>query len=272
MVFDRNVGKRFVLALDVANQVTQFGLAREGELLVTWSLTTPKHLTEDEAQLHLETFVQVAKRRDPALSECAACGFDAILSCVVPDLGSIWIEALTAVCGRRPLVVGPGLKTGIPMKYNDPSELGSDRVAGIVAAKEKYGSPLIAANCDTVITYQVLDEEGAFIGGFITPGLALSAQSLAREAARLPLIDLAGPVAVPGKNTQDSLKAGIVCGEKARIQGLVRMMWENLGYETPVILSGKDADTLASLVDFEVVVEKDLVLQGLAFLFAMNRK
>lgn len=268
----KNEENRFCLALNVANQVTQLGLVVEDDLVDTWSITTAKYTTADEACLCLETFLDIMKKRRLVPVSCELDGFSAILACVVPDVTTVWFEALSCACMRRPLVVGPGLKTGVLMKYNDPSELGSDRIASIVAAKEKHGYPSIVINCDKVITYQVLDDEGAFVGGLITPGLTLSAQALAHEAARLPIVDLEGKVGIPGKNTRESVKAGIIYGEKARIHGLIQMIWDDLGYETQIILAGKDADHLGALVEMEVIVESDLSLQGLAILAAMNRR
>ena len=114
---------------------------------------------------------------------------DAILSCVVPDLVDVWARALHAECGRRALVVGPGLKTGIRMRYRDPAEVGPDRVADLAAALADYGGPLVVVDLGTTTNFEVLDAEGTFLGGIIAPGLALGAKALSQAAARLPRVE-----------------------------------------------------------------------------------
>ena len=267
---DTNAQSIYVLAADVANQITRFGLFCEDELLATWSITTPSHLTTDEAWLAVITFLN--KVRDEKLPGIQPQSIKPVLSCVVPDLTNTWSEALRSIGNQRPLVVGPGVKTGIQMNYNDPSEMGSDRIADIVAAKKLYGYPLIIIDCGTTINYQVLDSAGIYVGGLIVPGLRLSARILAEAAARLPRIELRIPTGVLGKNTQESLQSGIIRGEVARINGLIEMIWQELTHETAIVLAGEDAALLAPLLDHDAQIADNLTLIGLSELYKMNRK
>lgn len=170
------------------------------------------------------------------------------------------------------LVVGPGLKTGLKMRYNDPGQLGADRIADLVAAKGSYAHPLIVVDFGTTTNFEVVDPEGAFIGGAIAPGLKLCAKALADAAARLPVVELIAPASMVGKNTREAMQAGIVMGEIARIDGLIDLMWGELGYETDVVATGSDADMLAALSKRIRRVDEHLTLRGLALLHAMNRR
>ena len=270
MKMETNAQNTHVLAVDVANQITRLGLFCEDELLATWSITTPSHLTTDEAWLAVTTFLD--KVRDEEKPSILSKSVKAVLSCVVPDLTNTWSEALRSISNQRPLVVGPGVKTGIQMNYNDPSEMGSDRIADMVAAKKLYGYPLIIIDCGTTINYQVLDSAGIYVGGLIVPGLRLSARILAEAAARLPRIELHMPAGVLGKNTQESLQSGIIRGEAARINGLIEMIWQELTYETAIVIAGEDAALLAPLLNHDAQIANNLTLTGLNELHKMNRR
>lgn len=263
-----SIQKTSVLAVDVTNQSTQFGLFEDDRLLAVWSITTPARITRDEAWLAVMNFLNCVQDKESGSS----LSLRAILSSVVPDLTSTWSEALHSLSGHRPIVVGPGIKTAIQMSYNNPSELGSDRIAAIVAAKKLYGSPLVIIDCGITINYQVLDLEGVYVGGLIVPGLSLSARVLAEATARLPIVELSIPTGILGKNTQESLQSGIVRGEAARINGLIEMISNEIGYEATIVMTGKDAALLAPLLKRDVEIESNLILIGLHELFKMNSR
>jgi len=263
-----------ILAVDVANQVTRFGLFKNDQLQATWGISTPASLTADEAQMAVSNFLDELgsdcslRRESPELYS----SIEAILSCVVPDLSITWFEALRSICRQRPLVISPGIRTGLKMNYNDPSEVGSDRIADMVAAKELFGYPLVIIDCDTTTNYQVLDRDGSYVGGLIAPGLALAAETLSKAAARLPVIELSLPSMVLGKNTRESIQSGIIRGEAASINGLIEMIWQELGYKTDIVLSGEHAELLAPLLSCEVEVGNNLTLTGLFEIYKLNRK
>lgn len=267
------------LSVDVGNTTTSLGLfapdaARDAEPVGTFEVTTPERLTADEARLLVERALEVLGRdaHAPVAAAAAMGHVGAILSCVVPSLTEPWTRGLTAACGARPLVVGPGLKTGIRMDYHDPSEVGPDRMADAVAARESLGCPAIAVDLGTTVNMEVVDAHGAFVGGVIAPGLALGVRALAGAAARLPQIELKVPCRVIGKSTREAMLSGVVLGEAIRIDGLVRGIERELGCEAPVVMCGDGAQVIAGLLKHPVTVDPTLTLRGLHLLNLMNAR
>lgn len=253
-----------VLAVDVGNTTTSLGLFASGstatdEPVSTWEISTPERLTEDEATIVLHQLV------DEGLPVAGA-----ILSCVVPVLSEVWAGALGRVCQRRPLVVGPGLRTGMPMRYHDPSEIGSDRIADAVAARERQGAPVVAVDLGTTLNLEVVDADGAFAGGLIAPGLALGAQVLNQRTARLPMIELTVPTVAIGRSTREAMLSGVVFGEVARLDGLLDRVLAELGEPAPIVLTGDRASRMARLMSHEAVVDETLTLRGLHQLHLLN--
>lgn len=267
-----------VLAIDAGNTVVRFGAATGGELVATWEVSTSSVQTADEAVFALDGFYRAFEgglaRIEPggaAQLGCCARPNSSIVSSVVPSLTDVWVEAAARFCGARPLVVGPGLKTGLKMTYRDPGEVGSDRVADMVAAKEIYGAPCLVVDLGTTTNIEVLDEGGAFAGGIIAPGLRLSAEAVSQCAARLPVVEVKAPASIVGRSTREAMQAGIVMGEVARIDGLIDMVFAELGYTAPVVVSGRDAAALAALVTHDVLVDESLTLKGLVSLHTRNK-
>lgn len=264
MAQGKNAGEKNVLAVDVGNTHTRLGLfSAAGELSGTCELTTPERLTADEARMQLGQAVTMMGEGRPD---------EAILACVVPSLTDVWLRALSATCGRRPLVVGPGLRTGVRMRYDDPSEVGADRVADVVAAREGYGAPVVVVDLGTTTNFEVVDDSGAFVGGIIAPGVALGARSLAEAAARLPMIELRAPSSVVGRNTRAAMQSGVVLGEVARIDGLLDAIAGELGCEPPVVMTGDGADAVAALLRHDARVDDTLTLRGLHQLWLANQR
>ena len=264
------------LAVDVGNTSTRLGLfapdaARDAEPVGTFEVTTPERLTADEARLLVERALEVLGR-DAGAAAASTGRVGAILSCVVPSLTEPWTRGLTVACGTRPLVVGPGLKTGIRMDYHDPSEVGPDRIADAVAARESLGCPAIAVDLGTTVNMEVVDDRGTFVGGVIAPGLALGMRALAGAAARLPQIELKVPTRVIGKSTREAMLSGVVLGEAIRIDGLVRGIERELGSEAPVVMCGDGAQVIAGLLQHPATVDPTLTLRGLHLLYLMNAR
>ena len=252
-----------LLAVDVGNTVTRFGVFMGDALAGSWEVTTPGHLTADEAWAQADRALDMLDAPDPDST---------ILSCVVPSLSSAWRSALARLCDRRPLVVGPGLKTGIRMRYDDPSEVGSDRVADAVAAREAYGAPVVVVDLGTTTNFVVVDGEGAFAGGIIAPGVALGARSLTAAAARLPMIELRAPERVIGRSTRAAMQSGVVLGEAARINGLLDAVMDELGTDAAVVVTGDGAERVASLISRDARVDDALTLRGLQHIWKINRR
>lgn len=258
-----DVAEVCLLAVDVGNTVTKFGVFRQDELAGTWEVTTADRLTADEAWAQAARAIDMLGAPDPD---------SAILSCVVPSLADVWTAALGNLCGARPYVVGPGLKTGIRMRYDDPSEVGSDRVADAVAAREAYGAPVVVVDLGTTTNIEVVDAEGAFAGGIIAPGVALGARSLSAAAARLPMIELRAPKQVIGRSTRAAMQSGVVLGEAARIDGLLDAVMGELGCEVPVVMTGDGAAQVAGLIGHAATVDESLTLRGLHRIWRANRR
>ena len=251
-----------LLAVDVGNTVTKFGVFAADELAGTWEVTTSERCTADEAWAQAACAIDMLGAPEPA---------SAILSCVVPSLAEVWRSALGKLCGARPYVVGPGLKTGIRLRYDDPSEVGSDRVADAVAARETYGAPVVVVDLGTTTNIEVVDESGAFAGGIIAPGVALGARSLTAAAARLPMIELRAPERVIGRSTRSAMQSGVVLGEAARIGGLLDAVMDELGTDAPVVITGDGAAQVAALISHDAVVDETLTLRGLHHIWLRNR-
>lgn len=270
-----------LLAADVGNAAVRLGLAREGRLVACWELAADPAVTEDEALGALAGFLRAAREGlarpvddhdEEAVRAAAETPEDAVLSSVVPALTRAWASALTRLTGRRPLVVGPGVKTGLRVGYKDPGEVGADRIADLVAAREAYGAPVMVIDLGTATNVEVIDDEGAFAGGLIVPGMALGARALAAEAARLPEVEVRRPAELIGRSTAEAMRSGIVWGEVARLDGLASMVEDELGYEVPLVLSGEGAELLAELLSHRAVADPTLTLRGLVILHGRNRR
>lgn len=272
-----------VIAIDVGNTATRFGIARACELRATWETRTSLAQTPDEACLALHGFLNalelgIAQTVSSADADEGPADFagamptGGIISSVVPSLTAVWAQAIERLCKKRPFIVGPGLKTGLRMAYNDPSEIGSDRVADMVAARNTYGNATLVIDMGTSTTFELLNSKGEFAGGIIAPGLKLSANALASAAARLPMVEIKAPASIIGQSTREAMQSGIVMGEIARIDGLIDMIWNEVGYETNLVLSGQDAEAISRLLAHEVVVDQTLTLRGLVALYEHNRR
>lgn len=291
---DRNAKRAGVLlAVDVGNTRTSLGVFDGDELLATWTLTTPSSLTADEAfDVALSSLRSMSRRlssdlwnraRDASetvgedsmedtLSLDPDSVSDTVLSCVVPDLASAWLEALRELAGRRPLSVGPGIKTGIRMKYRDPAEVGADRIADLAAVLGDYEPPAIVVDLGTTTNFEVIDADGVFLGGIIAPGMALGARSLAYRAAKLPVIDIVAPKAVIGTCTREAMQSGVVLGEIARIDGLLSMIEREQPADYSIIVTGSNAVAVAPLLDHDATADATLTLRGLSRLHSLNRR
>ena len=232
---------RTVLCVDVGNSDTNLGLFVGGELEATWKVTTTERMTADEARMRMAGLFDMLERD----GRRAICD-DAVIASVVPGLTDAWVTATRALTGRRPLVVGPGVKTGVKMRYNDPGELGADRVADLVAARTAYTAPFIVVDLGTTTNFEVVDEGGSFVGGIIAPGVKLSAKALSDAAAQLAMVDLKAPASVVGKNTREAMQAGVVMGGGALIGGLPDMGWGEPGDETAVVAPGPGGAAVAA--------------------------
>lgn len=255
-----------LLAVDVGNTVTRFGIFSGADLTGSLSVTTPARLTADEAHMRTSEALRALGVADDGSGLSGV-----VLSCVVPALSDAWAAALRRLSPTRPLVVGPGVRSGLRMRFDDPAEVGPDRIADVVAARELLGAPVVAIGLGTSTNFEVVDASGTFVGGIVTPGLALGAASLAEAAARLPSVELRPPARVIGRSTRAAMQSGLVFGEVARIDGLLDAIARELGAEAPVVVSGEGARLVAPLLAHEAAVDDELTLRGLRLLWERNR-
>jgi len=249
--------------VDVGNTQTVLGLIADGELGGHWRVSTDASLTADELRVKIAGLLALEGRS-------WADADRVIVSSVVPGPSLAYEEVVRRATGQPPMVVGPGLKTGMVIRYDNPHEVGADRIVNGVAAYRLYGGPVIVVDFGTATTIDVISEDGAYLGGAIAPGVETSAEALFSRAARLSTVDLEAPDHVIGTNTRTSVQAGLLLGEAARIDGLVRRAWSELGRETPVVATGGLAALMAPLCETVGEVDADLTLRGLAMIYALN--
>ena len=252
-----------ILAVDVGNTQTVLGLIAGEELGGHWRVSTDASLTADELRIKIGGLLSADGRSWSDVDRL-------IVSSVVPSLTLAYEEVARRATGSAPMVVGPGLKTGMVIRYDNPHEVGADRIVNGVAAYRLYGGPVIMVDFGTATTIDVVSEDGAYLGGAIAPGVETSAEALVSRAARLTSVDLEPPDRVIGTNTRASLQAGLLLGEAARVDGLVRRAWAELGRETRVVATGGLASLMAPLCETISDVDADLTLRGLAMIYALN--
>lgn len=253
-----------LLTVDVGNTETVVGLF-EGERLEShWRISSRASMTPDELRLAAGGLLAEDGRSWSDIGE-------AVLASVVPRLTSAWEEVISAACACEALVVGPGLKTGLPIRYDNPHEVGADRIVNGVAAVAAYGAPVVVVDFGTATTIDVVSPDGAYLGGAIAPGVETSAEALFAKAARLSKVDLEAPDRVIGTNTRASVQSGLMLGEAAMIDGLVRRVFTELGTAAPVVATGGLAPVMAPLCETVQHVDVDLTLTGLRIIRDRNR-
>lgn len=253
-----------LLTVDIGNTQTAMGLFEGKKLVAHWAITTRAQDTADEVQLMLAGQFSL---NGIDSSDCD----DVVIASVVPALIECWSAAARRITGRDPIIVGPGIKTGLAMRYDNPAEIGADRVADALAAIHLEGAPVTVVDLGTTTNIEVIDKEGRFMGGIIAPGMGTGAEAMFSYAARLPQVDIAEPDRVIGTNTVDAMHSGIVIGEVARIDGLVRAIFEELGYETPVIATGGFSGMITDLSETITRREPRLTLMGLQLIHDKNK-
>lgn len=253
-----------LLAVDIGNTQTAMGIFDGEELIHHFDVTTNAGYTRDEVHAILASQLDLVKRDMDDLT-------DVVISSVVPSLTGTWRQVAERVTGKAPVVVGPGVKSGLPLHYDNPAEIGADRVADAVAAIHLAGAPVVVVDLGTATNIEVVDKKGNFRGGIIAPGLRMSANALDTYAARLPQVDLVTPKKVIGTNTIDAIRSGLIFGEVDRVDGLVRRIFDELGYEAPVIATGGLSGYISDLSTTITQREPRLTLLGLRLIFELNR-
>ena len=252
-----------LLVVDVGNTQTHFGAYRDGELVEHWRFATVRESTADELGAALRNLVEL---RGIGLADLDA----SIVSSTVPQLGPAWVAMAERYLGHAMLVVGPGLRTGMPIRYDNPREIGPDRLVNAVAAFDRVRGACVVVDFGTAVTYDPVSASGEYLGGIIFPGVEISMEALTSRAAALPRVDLAPPRALIGKTTVDAIRSGIVFGFAAQVDGIVRRLRAEMGEETEVIATGGLAGHIVPFTETIDVTDDLLTLTGLRLLHERN--
>jgi type III pantothenate kinase len=252
-----------LLVVDVGNTQTHLG-AFEGERLIhDWRFATVRESTADELGSRLRNLL--------ALRELDFSDLDAsILSATVPQLRPEWTAMTERYLGHEMPVVGPGVRTGMPIRMDNPREVGADRLVNAVAAFERMGGPCVIVDFGTAITYDCVGEAGDYIGGIIGPGVEISMEALTSRAAAIPRIDLTPPRALIGKSTVEAIRSGVIYGFAAQVDGILARLRAELGDETAAIATGGLAGAIVPFCDLIDDVDPLLTLTGLRIIFERN--
>ena len=252
-----------VLAVDVGNTNVVLGVYDNAKLLRTWRLATAHDRTEDELAVSIDGLLE---QEDLALSELDAL----VVGSVVPPLTQAFVRLADRYMPGKAVVIGPGVKTGVRLRVDNPSEVGADRIANTLAAHRRYGGPVVIVDFGTTTNFDVVSEDGDFLGGSFAPGLEISAESLFGRASRLFRVPLTPPATAIGKNTADCLRSGIVFGYVGLVEGLLARIIAELPSPPRVIATGGLAATIAPLARGIESVDEDLTLEGLRMLYELN--
>jgi type III pantothenate kinase len=248
-----------LLVVDVGNTQTHFGIFRGEELVEHWRFATVRESTADQLGAALRNLLEL---RGVGLADLTA----SIVSSTVPQLEPEWLSMAERYLGHRMLAVGPGLKTGMPIRIDNPRELGADRLVNAVAAHARLGGPCISVDFGTAVNYDVVSADGEYLGGVIAPGVEISLDALTARGAKLPRVDLVPPRSVIGKGTVDAIRSGIVFGFAAQVDGIVTRIRAELGTDAPTIATGGLAATVVPSTQTIDEVDELLTLTGLRLL------
>ncbi|MCK8824889.1 type III pantothenate kinase [Fuchsiella alkaliacetigena] len=252
-----------ILAIDVGNTNTVLGVFAEQELIVDWRLTTERQKMADEyGMLFFDLF---------NYNELQVEDIDrVIISCVVPPVVNALEEMAVKYFGVEPMIVGPGLKTGINIEMDNPKEVGADRIVNAVAAHKLYGGPLIIVDFGTATTFCLVSAQGDYLGGIIAPGINISLEALSTYAAKLPKVEMSKPQSIVGKNTVDSLQSGVIYGAIGQVDGIVSRIKEELAQEAQVVATGGLAELISYDSEEIDIVNPLLTLEGLEMIAELN--
>ena len=253
-----------LLVIDVGNTNMVLGVYKDTELLDHWRISTDRQRTTDEYGVLIRELFYLNDLRADDINAI-------IISSVVPPV----VPTLERMCqryfGLSPLLIGPGVKTGMDIRYDNPREVGADRIVNAVAAYEKYGGPVIIVDFGTATTFCAVDAKGVYLGGSICPGIGISTEALVQRTAKLPRIELKRTDSVICRNTIESMQAGVFYGFVGQVEGIVSRMRRELDMSARVVATGGLAVVIAPATKTIDVVEPMLTLDGLRIIYERNR-
>lgn len=252
-----------ILAVDIGNTNIVIGCMEQEKIYFVERVSTDTSKTELEYVVEFKTLLELYRI---GLGEITGC----IIASVVPPLNNVVKTAMEKLFRLTPLLVGPGVKTGLNILMDNPAQVGADLIVNAVAGLQYYGAPIIMIDMGTATTISVVDEKKNYIGGMILPGVKVSLDSLVNRTSRLPRISLEPPKKVIGKNTIDCMKSGIIMGQAACIDGMTQRIQEELGYQATVVATGGLAGSIIPYCRQNVIHDDELTLKGLNIIYHKN--
>jgi type III pantothenate kinase len=252
-----------LLVLDVGNTKTMIGIYSEGQWIADWRVTTHLDHMADEYYVLLKSLLE-----DAGLSFQKITG--AALASVVPPLTATFEELIVRILRKKPVIVGPGVRTGIQIQIDNPREVGADRIANTAAVHRLHGGPAIVLDLGTATTFDVVSKDGDYLGGAIAPGLGIAADALVRRTAKLPKVELTFPESAIGRNTVAAMQSGLVIGYVGLVKELVARLKKELGGNPKVIATGGMAEKIAAWTEGIDVVSPRLTLEGIRIIYELN--
>ncbi len=252
-----------LLAVDVGNTNVTLALFQGERLVADWRVTSHRERTADEMAVELRQLFELR-------------GFDlgvvdaVVISSVVPTINPALVEASRRYLKCEPIMVGPGTRTSVRIRYENPRDVGADRIANALAAYTKYGGPIVVIDFGTAVTYDAISADGDYLGGAISPGVEISLDALVSHTAMLRRVEPVAPDSVIGRNTITSIQSGLVWGFVAQVEGMVQRMVAELGGKATVVATGGQASLVAELTHVIQKTDPLLTLEGLRLIYAQN--
>lgn len=254
-----------LLAIDIGNTNIVIGCIQDDVIQFKARIATDRLRTSDQYGVEIKNMLEAYGVPISQIEDC-------IISSVVPPVFNSVRTGVIKILGKQPMVVGPGLKTGLSIHVDIPSQVGSDRIVIAVAALAEYKAPLILMDMGTATTIEVVEPENKYVGGVIFPGVRISLDALTSRAAQLPSISLDKPKSVISKNTVDCMRSGMMYGTAAMIDGLIERIEEELGHRATLIATGGMAQFITPLCRREIILDKELLLKGLNIIYKKNKR
>jgi type III pantothenate kinase len=253
-----------LLAIDIGNTNITIGMFKDEELKATWRIATGIHRMPDEYGMLLISLLRQQGLDTPDVTKISMC-------CVVPPLNAVFEEMFGKYFHVEPLIVRAGVKTGVRIRMDNPSEVGADRIADAAAAHHLYGGPVIVVDLGTSINFDTVSKEGDYLGGAVAPGLSMAAESLFQRTALLPRVGLTSPERAIGTSTIAAMQSGLVFGFVGLIEGIIGRIEKELGDKARVVATGGYAQLIAKETPIIDDINPDLTLIGLRLIYMMNR-